>query len=161
MDPDIDPKLESLIDAELKQLPPVKAPATLAPRVMALLTARERLPWWQRAWWDWPVAAKMAFLVIGVVLAGAAGSGGVMLDQGIANYSQEVTGRFSTVSSLWDSFQTLSGTAGLLWQKAAQPFLLYAVMLAAALYVICLGLGTAFIRSVLKQSQASVSGQNI
>jgi hypothetical protein len=151
MDPDIDPKLESLIDAELKLLPPVKAPASLAPRVMALLAARERLPWWQRAWWDWPLAAKMAFLVIGVALAAVAGSGGVMIDQRVATYSQEVTGRFSTMSSLWDSFHTLSGTAGLLWQKAAHPFLLHALIVAGALYVACLGLGTAFVRSVTRR----------
>ena len=151
MEPDIDPKLESLIDAELKQLPPLKAPASLVPQVMALLAARERLPWWRLAWWDWPVAAKMAFLVIGVALAGVAGSGGVMLDQGIANYSQEVTGRLSPMSSLWDSFHTLSGTAGLLWQKAAQPLLLHAMIFAGVLYVACLGLGTVFVRSVMKR----------
>jgi hypothetical protein len=152
MDPDIDPQLESLIDAELKRLPPAKAPVTLAPRVMALLAARERLPWWQHAWWDWPVAAKLAFLVIGLALAGAAGRGGVILDQGIATYTQEVTGKLSMMSSLQDSWQTLSGTAGLLWDKAAQPFLLHAVIIAAALYVICLGLGTAFIRSALNRN---------
>jgi hypothetical protein len=152
MDPEFDPKLESLIDAELKELPPVKAPASLAPRVLALLEQRARLPWWQRAWWDWPLAAKAAFLVLAVALAGLAGGGGVMIDQGVVDYSQQVTERLTPVVSLWDPAQTLFEAAGLLWSKTGQPLLLFFLIGVGALYVICLGLGTACVRYAMKRA---------
>lgn len=152
MDPEFDPQLESQIDAELKQLPPVKAPASLAPRVLALLEQRARLPWWQRAWWDWPLAAKAAFLVLAVALAGLAGGGGVMIDQGVADYSQQVTERLTPVGSLWDSAQTLFEAAGLLWAKTGQPLLVFFLIGVGALYVICLGLGTACVRYAMKRA---------
>ena len=58
MEPEFDSKLEALLNSELKALPPLKAPSSLAPNVMAILAARARIPWWQRAWWDWPLSAK-------------------------------------------------------------------------------------------------------
>jgi hypothetical protein len=151
MDPDIDSKLESLIDAELKSLPPLTAPASLAPRVMALLAERARLPWWRRAWWEWPLTAKAAFLVIGVVLAGAAGSGGIILDQGLVDYSQDFTSRLPLMTTLRDCVQTLSGALNLIWQKAGQPLLLYALAGVGALYIVCVGLGTACVRYAMKR----------
>ncbi len=152
MPPEMDPKLERLIDAELKQLPPVKAPATLVPRVMALLATRAQPPWWQRAWWDWPLLAKGAFLLLALAIAAALGQGGLVLDDGVTSCSQQVTERLAPVASLWDTILTLADALGLLWAKGVQPFLLYAVILAGLLYLICLGLGTACVRSARKRT---------
>ena len=151
MEPDIDPKLERLIDAELKKLPFSKAPASLSPRVMAILAARTREPWWQRAWWDWPLAAQFAFLIVALAIAGGFSGGTLVLDHGAATYSQQMTERLAPITGIGETMMTLVNAVGLIWEKAAQPFVLYALVLAGALYLICLGLGTACVRYALKR----------
>lgn len=151
MDPEIDPKLETLLGAELKKLPLLSAPTSLVPRVMAILATRQALPWWQRSWWDWPLAAKAAFLLIAVAIAGAFGSGGVLVDQGVVNYSQQMTERLGPASTLWDTAVSLRTAAGHLWAQAAQPLLVTLLIAAGMLYLICVGVGTAFVRSALKR----------
>lgn len=151
MKPESDPKLEALLSAELKRLPLVKAPPTLAANVLEQIAARARRPWWQHSWWDWPVTAKAAFLLIALAIVSAISRGGVLLDQGLANYSQQVTEHLSPMASVWDTTQTLINALGLLWEKAAQPFLLYGLVGLGALYLVSLGLGTACFRYVLKR----------
>ena len=151
MDPEIDPKLEALLDAELKKLPPVAAPASLVPRVMAILAARQARPWWQRSWWDWPLAAKASFLLVAIAIAGAFGGGGVLLDQGVVSYSQQVTEQLAPASTLWDTAASLRTAVGLLWTRAAQPLLVTLMIAAGLLYLICVGVGTACVRSALRR----------
>jgi len=152
MSSEIDPKLASLLDAELKKLPPVKAPATLAPRIMAVLAARAHRPWWAHAWWDWPLAAKATFILLALALLGAVGGGGIILDDGVTSYSQQMTERLAPVTSVGDTLLTLGNVVGLLWEKAAQPFLLHVLVAAGLLYLTCLGLGTACVRYALKRA---------
>ena len=82
---EFDPKLESLLDAELKNLPLLAAPPSLLANVMSAIAARARLPWWQRAWWDWPLTAKAAFLLLALAIAGAFSGGGIIIDEGVSH----------------------------------------------------------------------------
>jgi|SRR5882672_4485187 len=152
MKPEFDPKLESLLHAELKKLPPVAAPASLLPSVMSAIAARARLPWWQRAWWDWPLTAKAAFLLIALAIAGAFSGGGVMLDEGVSNYSQQVVERFGPVTSLWETVLTILNVVGSLAERIGQPVLLYAAIFVGLLYLMCLGLGTVCVRYAMKRA---------
>lgn len=152
MTPEFDPKLESLLDAELKKLPPIAAPASLLPNVMSAIAARARLPWWQRAWWDWPLTAKAAFLLLALAIVGAFSSGGVMLDEGVSNYSQQVVERFGPFASLWETVLTILNAVRSVLEKIGQPLLLYAATFIGLLYLTCLGLGTACVRFALKRS---------
>lgn len=151
MDPEIDRKLEALLGAELKKLPLLSAPTTLVPQVLAILAARKALPWWQRAWWDWPLPAKAAFLLIAVAIAGAFGSGGVLLDQGVASYSQQMSERLAPASTLWDTALSLRTAVAHLWAQAAQPLLVTLMIAAGMLYLVCVGVGTAFVRTALRR----------
>lgn len=151
MKPEFDPKLESLLDAELKQLPPLAAPASLLPNVMSAIAARAASPWWKRAWWDWPLTAKAAFLLLALAIAGAFSGGGVMLDEGVSNYSQQVVERLGPAASLWDTVLTILNAVGSLVEKIGQPVLLYAAIFTGLLYLTCLGLGTVCVRYALKR----------
>jgi len=151
MQPEFDPKLEAIIDQELRKLPGVSAPQTLAPRVMAAIRARGNKPWWQQSWWNWPLAAQVTFLVIAVAIAGLFTQSGLMVDDSVRAYSQQVTAQASTVSAFLDNFQPLLNALAVLWQKA-QPLLLYALILAMALYLACVGVGTIFVRVALRRS---------
>lgn len=147
----MDPKLEALLHRELKELPPLKAPSSLAPGVMAILAARSRVPWWQRAWWDWPVAAKAAFVIVALLVAGAFSGGGLFLGDGMSNYSLEVAGRFDFADSILGNFAPLLGAFHRVWQEFAQPFLIYGAIAAGAVYLMFIGVGTACFRFALKR----------
>lgn len=147
----MDPKLEDLLHRELKQLPPVKAPSSLAPNVMAILAARSRVPWWQRAWWDWPVAAKAAFVVVALVVAAAFGGGSALLGEGVSEYSLDLSGRLDFSDSILANFTPLLYAVHRLWEELAQPFLFYGAIAAGALYLISIGVGTACFRFALKR----------
>jgi hypothetical protein len=58
------------MDGALRALPPRRAPAALAPRVLAVLAARRRVPWYRRAWSEWPAALQAAFFVFATGLVG-------------------------------------------------------------------------------------------
>jgi hypothetical protein len=153
MSAEFDPKLEPLIDAALKELPPLSAPGTLVPGVMAILKTRlQRQPWWRQVWWDWPLPAKAAFLLLALALFGGFGRGGLILDYGVTSYSQQLFERLAPVTNLGDTLLTLFSAAGLLGQKAADLLLVYVLILAGALYLTCLLLGTACVRYALKRA---------
>ena len=152
MKPEFDPRLEALLGAELKKLPPIAAPASLLPSVLSAIAARARMSWWQRAWWDWPLTAKAAFLLLALAIAGAFSGGGVMIDEGVSNYSQQVVERFGPVTSLWETGLTILNAVGSLLGKIGQPLLLYGAVFVGLLYLMCLGLGTVCVRYALKRA---------
>jgi hypothetical protein len=152
MKPEFDPNLESLLDAELKKLPPIAAPFSLVPNVMAAIAARARLPWWQRAWWDWPLTAKAAFLLFALAIAGAFSGGGVMLDEGVSNYSQQVVERLGPITNLWQAVLTILNAVGSVVDKIGQPLLLHVGIFVGLLYITCVGLGTVCVRYALKRA---------
>ena len=147
----MDPKLEALLHRELKELPPLKAPSSLAPNVMAILAARSRVPWWQRAWWDWPVAAKAAFVVVALMVAGAFSGGSLFLGDGMSGYSWDVAGRFDFTDSILGNFTPLLSAFHRVWLEFAQPFLIYGAIAAGAVYLMFIGVGTACFRFALKR----------
>jgi hypothetical protein len=151
MNPEPDPELESLLDSELKQLSLVSAPPTLVRKVLAALEARAARPWWQRAWWDWPVTAQAAFFLLALSIVAAISTGGFWIDNSVSSYSQQVSERLTPLASTWDTLSPLSNAGMLLWEKA-QPLLFYGVILAGALYLLCVGVGTMFFRVALKRA---------
>ena len=152
MKPEFDPELESLFDAELKKLPPMVAPSSLLPNVMSAIAGRARLPWWQHAWWDWPLTAKAAFLLLALAIAGAFSGGGVIIDESVSNYSQQVVERFSPITSLWGTVVTVLNVGRSMVEKMGQPIFLHVVMFIGLLYLTCLGLGTVCVRYALKRA---------
>ena len=139
--------LEARVDADLKRLPVPCAPPGLARKVLRTLEQRRLRPWWEHSWWEWPLTSKLAFLVVAVGIAGAFGGGNWLLDEGVARYSGEFTETLAPQGGVWDLCRTLWDAAGLLWQEAAQPRLLAWLLVVAALYFVCLGVGTAFVRT--------------
>jgi hypothetical protein len=119
---------------------------------MSAIAARARLPWWQRAWWDWPLTAQAAFLLIALAIVGAFSGGGVVLDEGVSNYSQQVVERFGPVTSLWETVLTILNVVASLVEKIGQPLLLYGAIFIGLLYLMCLGLGTVCVRYALKRA---------
>lgn len=143
---DFDPELESLVGAELKKLPCPPAPRALIPRVLALVEARARLPWWQRTWWDWPLAAKATFLLLVLAVAGFMSERGLILGDAGTQYSESVTRKLDLVSAFWNLLLVFVNVAEALWATLGQPYLLYLVAIALVAYLVCIGAGTLFLR---------------
>jgi hypothetical protein len=148
-----DPELAAALDAELKKLPPVPAPASLAPRVLAVLAARATRPWWRRVWWEWPLAAKAAFVLLTLALAGAAGGGGVLLDASATEYSLGLTDKLGLFTPLWNMLLSLLNVAQVMWDNLGQPYLLYLAAAGAAAYLVCIGTGMLLVRATARPFQ--------
>ena len=67
-EPKEDPKLTALIATELRELPDVRAPASLQARVFAELARRQSLPWWRQSFRHWPMAAQAVFALLAIGL---------------------------------------------------------------------------------------------
>jgi hypothetical protein len=61
-------KLEKPVSDLLRAQPARRAPANLERRILSELR-RQALPWWQQNFIYWPVAARTALLVVGVLVA--------------------------------------------------------------------------------------------
>lgn len=146
MTPESDPQLEHAIGHALKNLPPIAAPASLLPGVLARIEARQHAPWWRQSWWDWPVAARAAFLIFSAALAALLAQGGWVLAPRLTNYSEHVTAPLHSAGMLRHLLADGWELAGSLWPTTTQAMLVPAVCTLAALYLVCLLLGTAFFR---------------
>ena len=60
--------LDIRLARELEALSVPSAPPTLLPRVMAAVEAWMRRPWYQRAWFTWPLTLQLAACVLAVLL---------------------------------------------------------------------------------------------
>ncbi len=152
MKPPSDPQLEAYLHRKLRDLPDLPAPVTLAPRVLARIQARARA-WWRLAWWQWPLAAKAAFLALSLGLAGLLGGSGWLLEQNVNAYSHQFSERLPNFDAFGQSLQTLAGAA---WTYAGSlPQTAWIALLAfvAAAYLFCLGVGSAFFRFAVKQAE--------
>lgn len=64
-------ELAAQVDRELKSLPPLSAPAALAPRVLAAIAAQQPAPAYRSAWQSWSLAWRLAsFTMLAALFAG-------------------------------------------------------------------------------------------
>ena len=145
-----DPKLEQFIHRKLRELPDVEAPPTLAPRVLAALHARAQA-WWRRAWWDWPLAAKAGFVTLALAAAGLIGGGGLVLNQNVTNFSQQLADKLPQVPPLETTFSAWISQTWTYAGTVSQPVWLGLLIGLAAMYLFCIGVGSAFFRVALNR----------
>jgi hypothetical protein len=146
-------KLEEAIHRELRRLPELDAPTDLVPRVMELLAARARLPWWRRSWFTWPLPGRVLSGVAAAAVCAAAG-------WAIASVSVELPGRASLfdgplaiVRVAFEAVATVLGALSLLAQAINANQLAFGAGLAAFIYLSCIGLGTACYRVAFRKTQ--------
>ena len=104
--------LESLIHRRLAELPPPKAPRTLAPRVMSQVRRRRESPWYGQPWIAWPRVWQVVSVGLLVVLCGAAwhvveGAPGIFDSYGATRLGTSIVAVTDTVLVLADSARIL------------------------------------------------------
>jgi hypothetical protein len=152
----IDPtlKLEQVLHRGLSGLPPRRAPSTLEARVTNELARRALLPWWRASFANWPVAARVMFIVVCAVLVAATILGGVSAYLGDRSFDEA-----SAVLLSWaHPFLTVVSSAGGLVAVLVHvipPLWLYGTLgVGIFLYVTLFGLGAAAYRTLYLPSSA-------
>src|SRR5262245_2087793 len=127
MHPDDPERFADIIGARLRQLPLPRAPRTLLPRVMAAAQQWSRRPWYERAWFSWPIVWQIASIAVFTALS----AGTAMLLSGV----EDATARLMTVQTIGmgdvaGMIGRLDGTmnaAGILWRTIGKPIAAYAL----------------------------------
>jgi len=141
-------KLEQVLQQALSGLPPRRAPSTLESRVAAELARRALLPWWRASFANWPVAARVMFVLVCAVLVAATILGGVSAYLGDRSFDE-----VSAVLLSWaHPFLTVVSSAGglmALLLHVIPPLWLYGILgVGTFLYVTLFGLGAAAYRTL-------------
>lgn len=144
--------LEAKVTQELRQLPVLKAPATLLARVMAALQARQALPWYRRPWQSWPrkiqclfgplltIFPWLAFYLSRIAWNNLATSGVAReVDQKLSLLSLAGSTIDTLVNAFWLAGQALMG----------QPIIRAGIIVSVLMYLACIGIGTACFRVIL------------
>jgi len=145
--------LETHVDRALRQLPLPRAPHTLLPRVLAAVQEWTLRPWYERAWFTWPLgwqvvsAASLIMLIVG---------GGMLLPTAEAAadgaMSTLAAGMISDVVGVWQRVEVTANTARILWATLVEPLVPYAFALVVLMCLACAALGTALNHVVLARA---------
>jgi hypothetical protein len=121
-------------------LPQRRAPSSLESRVWSELARLASLPWWQRSFLHWPLAARAGFFVLSAGLCALTFLG-----------SARVLAGFGSVRRLADSLTWLSTAAealGSLLRLVPSIWIYEALAAAALLYALLFALGAAAYRTL-------------
>jgi hypothetical protein len=147
-------KLEQVVHRTLSGLPPRRAPGTLESRVANELARRAQLPWWRASFANWPVGARVMFVLVCAVLVAVTILGGVSAYLGDRSFDEA-----SAVLLSWaHPFLTVLSSAGgllALLVRVIPPLWLYGTLgVGIFLYVTLFGLGAAAYRTLYLPSSA-------
>lgn len=103
-----EPNEDATLHEVLRQLPPLKAPDSLAPRVMQAIAMRQaRLAWWRQPAQDWPLPARAALIVVSLSLVIAVFR---WLESNL-NPLSPLNSASSPTHDLWSAFDTVRNLA--------------------------------------------------
>lgn len=142
--PDSEEALERSIDRLLRDQPPRRAPARLAQRVLAEIERREARPWWQKGFYAWPVAARVAFCLMCFGAVAIA----LEIPAWLANaLSSNLPSSFSRGIALWQVMMTVGAS---ITHTVPMHWVYAAICLIALLYAAFFGAGVAAYRTLFE-----------
>ena len=148
MNPHNEQRLAAVIDRELKALPHLRAPDSLASRVMATIEQRRTLPWYRRAWQTWPMplqaVSMLALLTVFVVLCFV--SWHVVHTSAVASATSQVGGWFNLLCTVWKTVNVLVSAAGLAFKSLGSAVIIGTVVALLFGYAMCVAFGTVYAR---------------
>ena len=141
--------LDRTVHRELRRLPSPMAPATLLPRVLAAVQQWSQRPWYERAWFTWPIGWQVISLAALVGLIGA----GVMVIPSAEQFIEAMaaprvaaaTGMFAIVA---ERAGAIVAAAQIVWRSLGAPLVPYAFVVVTLMCLACAALGTALNRVV-------------
>jgi hypothetical protein len=148
MNPNHDNELEALIDRELKSLPSLSAPRSLAPRIMAAVTAQQCVPWYRAGWQSWPLALRAASFVTLLTLFLGLCFGGERAWQfaSKSDSAEKVSDTFSLLGLIGKTLGVLVDSVPQLVRQIGTGYLVAAIALIALAYAACIAFGSFYLR---------------
>jgi len=148
MNPHDEQRLEAAIDRELKALPNLRAPSSLASRVMAKIEQPAALPWYRRAWQTWPLPLQaVSMLVLLAAFAGVCfGSWQILHAPAVASALDDLGGWLNSLSVIWKTAGVLVNAVALAFTSLGTWVIAGCLAMLALGYATCLGLGTIYFR---------------
>lgn len=147
-------KLAEQIHRELNQLPNLKAPNTLGPRVLAAIAARQEAPWWKKSWADWPIGMKSLFFVMGLTIVSGlvmAGISAPQFSELASGVTESIAGLFASAKPYFEPFARLSSSIAPTLEAAGPKLFWYLAALLGIAYATCIALGTLGYRLVFNK----------
>ena len=145
---ELEQKLEQVLHQALSGLPPRRAPGALESRVVTELARRALLPWWRASFANWPVGARVLFVLVCAVLVAATILGGVSAYLGDRSFDEAAAVMLSWAHPFLTVVSSAGGLVALL-VHVIPPLWLYGTLgLGIFLYVTLFGLGAAAYRTL-------------
>lgn len=141
-------KLEQALKQAFSGLPLRRAPGTLEARVVGELTRRAALPWWRVSFANWPVGARVAFVLICAALVAATILGGASAYLGGKPWNEALALVLSWVHPFLAVMSSAGGLAALLLRVIPPLWLYGGLGFGILLYVMLFGLGAAAYRTL-------------
>jgi hypothetical protein len=141
-------ELEREISRELETLPPLIAPRTLIPRVLAALEAQWALPWYRRAWQMWPTSLQAASFAMLLAFFGSLCFGGWQMSHSqMASMTAHKFGdALSSLQVAVNAAGVLANAAGMAFKSFGQAVVIGSIAALVMGYGLCVALGTAAYR---------------
>lgn len=154
MNPNHDQELEEAIRRELRALPELSAPDSLAQSVMATIERRANVPWYRRSWANWPISFQVVSLAAMLLLfAGLFVAGRDLLQTQPALHVAHQAGKwFSGLNTIGSMLNILGESAILAAKQLGLAVVIFGLAAAALAYAIFLGLGTVYVRLAFSKS---------
>jgi len=143
-----DRQLELAVSRELKALPELTAPASLAGRVMAAIESRRKVPWHGRAWVTWPAGLQAASLAAMLALfGGLCLAGWEMAHSPAVLQAAHGAGHwFAGLNTIGSLFGILADAAVLVVKKLGPAFIIACLVAVGVGYAVFMGAGTYYFR---------------
>jgi hypothetical protein len=143
-----DQQLEAAVDRVLKALPPLKAPDTLIPRVLAAIEPAASMRWYRRPWQTWPRALQLALLCVAIALCAGlyVGIGQIANALRGTHVAAQLNDVLSTLSAGRQVAIALANAGSLVLARLGTGWLVACGVLVLLSYAACVGLGTIFAR---------------
>ena len=136
--------LESLIHRRLAELPPPRAPRTLAPRVMAQVRRERESAWHGQPWIAWP---RVWQVVSAGLLFGLCALAWHFVEGALGFFDSYGTTRLGTgIVAVTDAFGALADSARTMRRVILEPIAGHLMAVAAIMYMASAFLGAALAR---------------
>lgn len=146
---EIETQWERELDARLKQLPEVEAPANLLANVMGAIEKRQTLAWYRRPYYTWSDSMKLgggfALVLVGVLFAF-----GSYYGMNAASISTEIEGLGQWFASLFEVMDGLRRSIVAIGRTVLGQYALALLLVASLVYGSIFGTG-AFVYKILRQ----------
>ncbi len=142
--------LEPLIGRVLREQPPRRAPRELELRVLTEIERRMALPWWRSSFMNWPLPARVVFLLasFGAVKIALAAVMWAMVDPRSAPVVATLAKPLSWAEQAANVFSTLSALGTSIVRAIPPHWLHIGIAVAAALYIALFALSATAYRTL-------------